>query len=390
MHNDADMIVIGGGPVGATLALALRGSGVAVTVLEARSAGAASTDQRTLALSEGSRQILQRLGVWQALTPYVTPIATIHISQRGRLGRSIMQAREQGQEALGYVLPYAALANVLDQKLAESGAAQVLFDARAVGLVSTEDNAHVRYQRDGATHECRTSLAVVADGGRSLNELPGMQREVREYGHCAVVGTVTSVLPHHNIAYERFTPEGPVALLPSGEHGFALVWTAEPAEAEALIALDEDAFLSRLHQHFGDRVGRFASIADRAAFPLKLATLRPVTGPHLAVIGNAAQTLHPVAGQGFNLGLRDAWELAATLRDVAPDAVGNPETLARYSARRRLDTGGGIFFTDFLVRSFSNDLPGLGTARGMALAALDLMVPAKHFVARKMSFGANG
>ena len=160
MHNDADMIVIGGGPVGATLALALRGSGVAVTVLEARSAGAASTDQRTLALSEGSRQILQRLGVWQALTPYVTPIATIHISQRGRLGRSIMQAREQGQEALGYVLPYAALANVLDQKLAESGAAQVLFDARAVGLVSTEDNAHVRYQRDGATHECRTSLAA--------------------------------------------------------------------------------------------------------------------------------------------------------------------------------------------------------------------------------------
>lgn len=390
MPNDSDILIIGGGPVGATLALALRDTGLAVKLLEARPAGNASNDLRTLALSEGSRLILQRLGVWQELAASATPIHTIHVSQRERFGRTVLHAHEEGQEALGYVLPYADLANALDRKMVERGVAQVEYEARAVGLASIADHASVRYERAGATHEITTRLAVVADGGRSLNDLPGMKREVREYGHCAVVGRVTCEVAHHNTAYERFTPEGPVALLPDGERSFALVWTADPATAEALCALDEPDFLERLHRHFGDRVGRFLAITGRAAFPLKLITLRPVTASHLAVIGNAAQTLHPVAGQGFNLGLRDAWELALTLRDTAPEEVGGADMLARYRARRRLDTGGGIFFTDFLVRAFSNDLPGLGMARGAGLALLDLLTPAKRFVARKMSFGANG
>ncbi|OIQ82026.1 2-octaprenyl-6-methoxyphenol hydroxylase [mine drainage metagenome] len=148
--------------------------------------------------------------------------------------------------------------------------------------------------------------------------------------------------------------------------------------------------MQRLHQHFGDRVGRFLAVSDRAAFPLKLVTVRPVTAPHLAVIGNAAQTLHPVAGQGFNLGLRDAWDLALTIRNTPPDAIGAADMLARYRAHRRMDTAGGIFFTDFLVRAFSNDWPALGMARGAALALMELLPAARHVVARKMSFGANG
>lgn len=390
MADVADILIIGGGPVGATLALALRDSGLAVTLLEARPAGVASLDPRMLALSTGSRLILQRLGVWDELDCCATHIATIHVSQRGRLGRTVIRAEEEGQEALGYVLPYAALANALDRKMVESGAARVSYEARAVGLAANEDHASVRYEHAGATREISARLVVVADGGRGLNDLPGMQREVREYGHCAVVAKVSCEFEHHNIAYERFTPQGPVALLPDGECGFALVWTADPATAEMLCALDAAEFLERLHHHFGDRVGRFLSVRDRATFPLKLSTVRPVTASHLAVIGNAAQILHPVAGQGFNLGLRDAWELALTLRNTATDRVGAAEMLAQYRARRQPDTGGGILFTDLLVRCFSNDLPGLGMVRGVALALLELLPPVRHFVARKMSFGANG
>ncbi len=388
--RDSDLIVIGGGPVGATLALALHDAGLAVTLLETRPAGVFSTDPRMLALSMGSRLILQRLGVWQTLAPGVTSIGTIHVSQRGRLGRTVISAGVEDQEALGYVLPYAALANALDRKLLESGVATIINQASAVGLEVKDTHATVRYEHAGATLELDAKLAVVADGGRSLNELPGMQRQVRDYGQSAVVGHVSCEFPHGNVAYERFTPEGPVALLPEGERSFALVWTVNPDAAAILCGLNESEFLQRLHCHFGDRVGRFLTVSGRASFPLKLVTVRPVTASHLAVIGNAAQTLHPVAGQGFNLGLRDAWEMAVTLQQTDPEAIGSAVMLARYRARRKMDTGGGIFFTDLLVRSFSNDWPMLGMARGAALGVLDLFPAAKHFVARKMSFGANG
>jgi 2-octaprenyl-6-methoxyphenol hydroxylase len=390
MTDAQDVLIVGGGPVGITLALALRDTGLKVTVLEARQESAPYNDPRTLALSEGSRQLLQRLDVWDELSRHATPIETIHVSQRGRLGRSILRACDEGQQALGYVLPYRALAQALDRKLAETGAANVQYEARALTLNPSEGHASVTFEHGAGTHEAQARLVVLADGGRSLNALPGMQREVREYGQNAVIGHVECELAHGNTAYERFTPDGPVALLPEGRRGYALVWTAEPAAAEALLALDKPAFLQRLHHHFGDRAGRFLSVSGRAAFPLKLVTVRPVTAPRLAVIGNAAQTLHPVAGQGFNLGLRDAWELARILRDTSPDTVGSEAMLARYRKRRTMDTGGGIFFTDFLVRAFSNDLAGMGTARGAGLACLELLAPAKRFVARKMSFGANG
>jgi len=391
MTDQVDILIVGGGPVGATLALALQESGLKVVVLEARPAGVVSQDRRTLALSEGSRMLLQRLGVWHELSAHATPIKTIHISQRGRFGRSVLHAEDEGQAALGYVLPYAALANVLDRRLAEAVHVEVRYEARVNGLDASATCGLARYvQADGAAVEMPASLLVVADGGRSLTDLPGMAREVRDYGQSAVVGRVVTELPHCHVAYERFTPEGPVALLPDGDKAFALVWTAAPAEAEALCALEDAVFLERLHAHFGDRVGRFLTIEGRGAFPLKLSTLRPVTAPHLAVIGNAAQTLHPVAGQGFNLGLRDAWELALTLRDTPPDQVGAPDMLSRYQSRRAPDTQGGILFTDFLVRTFSNDWPVLGAARGLGLGLLELAAPAKRFVARKMSFGANG
>ena len=390
MTAENDILSVGGGPVGATLAWGLRGYGHRVTGLEARHPVAESRDARTLALSEGSRLILERLGAWDRLVPHATPIHTIHVSQRGRLGRTVLRAADEGQDALGYVLPYAELGSVLDDALMNTDEVRVEFGARAVGLETTNSEAVVMVEQEGETRRVATRLAVIADGGRSLAALPGMKREIREYGQTALVGHVECELPHDNIAYERFTPQGPVALLPEGPRGFALVWTASPEEATRLAALPDEPFLNELHRHFGDRVGRFMKIAGRATFPLRLVTLRPVVGPRLAVIGNAAQTLHPVAGQGFNLGLRDAWQLATITRDNSPERIGSDAMLQRYQAKRRFDTGGGIFFTDFLVRSFSNDLPGWGSMRGGGLAMLEMCTPARHFVARKMSFGAKG
>lgn len=390
MKPDYDILVVGGGPVGATLALGLRGYGHSVALLEARHPHAGARDPRTLALSQGSRLILERLSVWPELASNATPITTIHVSQRGRLGRAILRASDEHQEALGYVLSYADLSAALDRALAESPEIAVRYGARAQGLETGNDCAVVSVEQDGTINKLSARLAVIADGGRGLNELPGMKRETKEYAHSALVGHVECELPHGNIAYERFTPLGPVALLPEGERGFALVWTARPEEAERLCRVPELEFLEELHRHFGDRVGQFLEIRARATFPLRLSTLRPVVGAHLAVIGNAAQTLHPVAGQGFNLGLRDAWELASIARNIPGEAIGGSDMLKHYQSGRRMDTGGGIFFTDFLVRTFSNDIPGLGSMRGTGLAMLEMLAPARHFVARKMSFGAKG
>lgn len=386
-----DVLIVGGGPVGATLALALQGSGLSVQVLEARPAGLASSDPRALALSQGSRLILERLGVWQSLAGVATPIQTIHVSQRGHLGCTVLHAEEEGLDALGYVLPYAELSNTLDRALGEAEGIGVVHGARVQSLETNHQAATAHYERDGQPDTAVAGLAVMADGGRSLAELPGIKRSRKEYGHSALVAQVSCELPHAHVAYERFTDAGPVALLPTlGSHDFALVWTADHEHAQELSVMDSDEFLAQLHRHFGDRVGVFREVGERIAFPLHLTTMRPVTSTRLAVIGNAAQTLHPVAGQGFNLGLRDAWTLASELQAVVRSQVGSPEMLARYRARRRLDTGGGIVFTDFLVRAFSNRFPGLGHVRGSGLVLTELFSPAKHLVARKMSFGATG
>jgi 2-octaprenyl-6-methoxyphenol hydroxylase len=190
------------------------------------------------------------------------------------------------------------------------------------------------------------------------------------------------------VAYERFTPDGPVALLPSGEY-FSLVWTVSPAAAEEILALDDAAFLDRLHGHFGDRLGEFVETGKRSGFPLALKYANPITACRTVLVGNAAQTLHPVAGQGFNLGLRDAWELAEEII-ASPTGIGTPAMLARYSDKRRMDSGLGRTFTDSLVKLFSNDNPVLDVMRSMGLSVLDCLPQAKRLVARRMMFGARG
>ena len=383
------VLIVGGGPVGATLALTLQKSGVPVTILEARAKGAAYQDQRALALSYGSRRILEKLGVWAKLDAQATAINTIHISQRGSLGRSLLKAQDHQLPALGYVLSYGALTKALDEVLADFTGVETLYEAEATHIQPSTDKASVTFNYQQQSQALSSALLVLADGGRSLGDIPGIQRETKMYGHDALVTKVKTELPHENIAYERFTPMGPVALLPNGED-FSLVWTGKAEEIEKIMQLDDEAFLQQLHQHFGDRVGRFLSVGKRLTFPLKLSYLNPVTAPHLVVIGNAAQTMHPVAGQGFNVGLRDAYELAQKIAQTAPEAWGQPAMMQSYQADRKTDTKRGLMFTDFLVNLFSNDIVGVSGLRGASLGVLDLLKPIKSRLVRKMSFGSRG
>jgi 2-octaprenyl-6-methoxyphenol hydroxylase len=385
-------IIVGGGPVGAVLALSLQKKGVAFTMLEARAKDASHSDTRALALSYGSRLILEKLNVWEAVAQKATAIHSIHISQRGGFGRTKLNAVDHNMSALGYVLPYGLLTQALDAALndaLENGkqTSQILYEAIADNIGTTELEAKVRFIQTDKTSLATSPLVVVADGGRNFGEIAGVEKETKEYGHDALVSKVKAELPHNNIAYERFTPTGPMALLPNGERDFSLVWTGEKAKIDALLALDDATFLKQLHAAFADRVGQFLSIEKRMSFPLKLSRLKSTTNSHLVIIGNAAQTMHPVAGQGFNVGLRDAQTLADIVVSTPEAQWGKAEMLQNYSKLRSRDTRGGLMFTDVLVNLFSNDVVGLSGVRGFGLGALELLQPAKNVLIGKMSYG---
>ncbi|TCJ11740.1 hypothetical protein EZJ19_13850 [Parasulfuritortus cantonensis] len=379
--NDTfDIAIVGGGPVGAALAIALRDSGLAVAVLEAKQEFAAR-DPRALALAEGTRLILARLGVWDALAPHATAIETIHVSQRGRIGRALLEARDMGVPALGYTTAYGDLYQALAAALPEAGAT-LITGARVSAVRPAAGLGLVEFEQGGSVRGLSARLIVLADGGKSL---PGAVK-IKDYGQSAIICTVQTEVGHGGRAYERFTPAGPMALLPLGDD-YALVWTTANDLVETRMAWDEATFLEHLQAAFGDRQGRFLAAGPRSVFPLRLVTASAVAEPGLVRIGNAAQTLHPVAGQGFNLGLRDAWWLAECALDFPREAFGGPEFLAAYRKRRRADVRGGIAMTDILVELFANDLPVLSQARGLALTAMDMLPLVKQSFARKMMFG---
>ena len=386
--NHYDLIIIGGGPVGMALALALRGSGTSTLLLEARDAPEKTQDLRPLALSHGSRLILQRLDVWQSL-PQATAITSIHVSHRGGFGRTLLTARDAGTPALGYVVNHHDLYRAMHQALHSCGA-EYLAGAQVTRVETNDEQGLVEFQHGGVNRQATAKLLVLADGGHFTGQIEGVTQHVQDYQQWAVVTHIKTAHLQCGRAYERFTPDGPVALLPAGDD-FALVWTVSPAAAQEILGLDDAAFLARLHERFGDRLGKFVASGKRSGFPLTLKYATPVTARRIALVGNAAQTLHPVAGQGFNLGLRDAWELAgAIIASPAGTGTGTSTMLARYRRQRRMDSGAGRVFTDTLVKLFSNADPVLQSSRGMALSALDCLPLAKRYVARRMMFGARG
>lgn len=374
-----DVAIVGGGPVGAAVAALAADAGLEIAVFEARSA--ASGDARTLALSYGSRERLEEALAWPATA--ATPITSIHISQQGGFGRTLLEAAEQSLPALGYTVPYAALEVALAARLAQSSVA-VHHGESCVDIALAPDAATLRF---ASGSEARARVLVLADGGTNAARIPGIAFNEKDYGQHALVGAVRVDRSHGGRAYERFTPRGPLALLPVQDR-YALVWTAVPSEADRLLALDEAAFLAQLQEAFGDRAGRFTSIGARATFPLRLRTVNVPVALRTAIVGNAAQALHPVAGQGLNLGLRDAAVLGALLRTTAREALGGEPMLAAYREARRRDVSRGVAFTDFLVSAFSDArrIPTWG--RGLALAALDLVPPARRLLAERMIHGA--
>ena len=382
-----NIVIVGGGPVGATLALLLAKQGMGVTVIEARQQRAAYNESRALALSYGSKRILEKLGVWGSLAKSATAINTIHVSQKGSLGRSKLLASDYKQEALGYVLSYGALSEALDTALASQPLVNFVFEASAEYIAHTDTHASVTYTNQGESHTVNSRLVVLADGGRSLDEVAGLVKETKEYGHDALISKISAELPHNNIAYERFTANGPMALLPNGERDFSLVWTGKKEYVNALLALSDADFLAQFHEQFGDRVGHFSSVEKRMAFPLKLSQLKTTDTPHLVVIGNAAQTMHPVAGQGFNVGLRDAESLAYSIATTVSADLGCQQMLANYRGSRQSDTKNGLLFTDFLVNIFSNDIVGVNGLRSAGLGLFDVIKPIKQHLVSKMSYG---
>ena len=374
-----DIVVIGAGPAGLSLALALRRIGRECLLVDARAPGAARRDPRVLALSYGSRQILERLGVWGRFP--ATPIETIHVSQQGGFGRTVIRAADQGVPALGYVADAADLAGALETA-AEDARVERRYGTRVENIAAAKADAILSTVGDQGAATLAARLVAHAEGAASAARgIVG-----RDYGQQAVICTAKIAQPAPGTAWERFTPAGPLALLPRGEV-HAVVFTAATREAERLAALEDAPFLEALQQRFGERL-RFLSAGPRAAFPLVLRVRTDPTGERSVFLGNAAQTLHPVAGQGFNLALRDVWSLAELLRQHEGADPGAAGLLRRYAAGRRLDRGGAVGFTDGLIRLFANDNPLLRLARGGGLALLDAVPPARDFVARRMMFGA--
>jgi 2-octaprenyl-6-methoxyphenol hydroxylase len=373
-----DVAIVGAGPVGAALAALAARSGLAIGLFEARTAP--SRDARTLALSHASRERLEEARAWPASA---TPITSIHISQRGGPGRTVIDASEQGLPALGYTVSHAALEASLDARLVEAGI-PVTYGAECNGIDLAAETATLRFAR-GEAVEAR--LLVLADGGANASRIPGVAFMEKDYGQRAVVAALTCDRDHHGRAYERFTPKGPMALLPVANR-YALVWTAAPAEADRLLALDDGAFLAELQRAFGDRAGRFVGVAKRASFPLRLRAVNTPVARRTALVGNAAQALHPIAGQGLNLGLRDAAALAAILLGTKAGEVGSHAMLASYRDARRRDASRGIAFTDFLVSAFSDSRRLSTWGRGLGLAALDIFPPARRIFAERMIHGA--
>ena len=385
-----DLVIVGAGPVGATLALALADSDLDVVTLDARPAGSIARSDRSLALSHGSRLIFERLDVWSevAATPGgVTPITAIDISQRGGFGRARLHARDHGVDALGYVVSYRALQRALDVALARAGMS-IEHGVGVTRVSATAASAQVVGERDGAAVEWSARLAAVADGGGDV--VAYIARRRHDYRQVALVAKIWSSEPHGGLAFERFTDQGPMALLPEGDH-YGLVWTTTPANASTLVELSEQSFLEALAQRFGPCAGPWTRVADRRTFPLTLEFATRVAAERTVLLGNAAQALHPVAGQGFNLGVRDAYELAQELLAISVvtdrDHFGAPRFLAGYSRRRAADRWTGIAFTHGLLGLFGTDVSLLRWPRGLALTLLDALPGVKRMFTRAMLYG---
>ena len=390
-----DVVIVGGGMVGASLVCALAGRNLRIAMVEAVQPAVragAGYDDRAIALAYGTRRIFTGLQLWEQLESAATPIHRIHVSDRGHFGMARMDRNEEGLPAIGYVVPARDIGRVLSEAIAAIDGVDSWCPATVTAVHRTDEGVQLQLDCDGVVETLDTRLVVAADGADSLlREQFGIGHVQRDYGQTAIVTNISPQLPHKNIAYERFTASGPMALLPMSGQRCAVVWTVATQQADAVMALDDADFLAQLQERFGYRLGRLEKTGRRQAWPLRLVQAKESVRERLALVGNAVHTLHPVAGQGFNLGARDVAVLAEVLVDAlrAGEDPGSLAVLNRYGDWRHRDHRNVMLFTDGLASLFSLPIPALGVVRSAGMLAFDLLPPAKRWLTR-MTMGRAG
>jgi 2-octaprenyl-6-methoxyphenol hydroxylase len=389
MPVDYDVVIVGAGLAGGCLALALAATNLRIAVVEANTREQRYTSpagDRALALAGGTITLLDTLGIWAAIKPLATPIEHIHVSDQGHFGKTRLSAAREGVLALGYVMTARIIEDHVASLLAQSNHITQFCPARIVGLSSSAGEANVSLKHAGEAKLISARLVVGADGGQStIRKLLEIGQDITDYGQTALVTTVKTSKFHANTAYERFTTVGPLALLPTTGGQSSVVWTRTTEQAEALMAGSEADFIAQLQACFGYRLGELTLTAPRRAFPLSLIRAKQMQAGRVVIIGNAVHQLHPVAGQGFNLGLRDVIVLAEQLiqQHQAGLDIGGSRFLQAYVQKRLKDHNRVIGFTDSLVKLFSNQSSLLAAARSTGLTLLDHLPSAKSYLARQ-------
>lgn len=396
-----DMVIVGGGMVGISLALILAAQrDWKILLVEAQSMKlgsvsnhSASFDDRSTALSWTSRNIYQSIGIWDQLSKHLTDIRQIHVSDRGHGGLTRMSATEAGVDALGYVVENHWLGSVLIDRLAQQSI-DVLANTHISSVRPLRDGIEISLKGVKALDSEETSiihsdLLVIADGSNSKTaEKLGIHSKSSSYRQTAIIANIQLEKKHQNVAYERFTDQGPMALLPlsdfKGQHRSALVWVQPEDKAEQLIKAEDTAFLDTLQQRFGHRLGRFKQVGNRLDYPLALTLASEQVRRNVVVVGNAAHSLHPVAGQGFNLSLRDVAALAARLNiaRIQQKDIGALEVLEDYQQQQLVDQRNTLIFSDSLTKFFSGTSSISAVTRNSGLLALDLVPQLRHGFAK--------
>ncbi|MCX7106640.1 MAG: 2-octaprenyl-6-methoxyphenyl hydroxylase [Methylococcales bacterium] len=387
MQYDYDLLIVGGGLAGNCLALALKNTSLRIAIIEANTREqlhAKPAGDRALALASGTVMMLEKLNSWQGISHAATPIKHIHISDRGHFGKTRLSAQKEHVDALGYVISARDLETYVADQVLKAGI-ELISPARVMGLMSGDKEICVSLKQGNNILNLSARLLVGADGGlSSVRQLLNIGQHTTEYGQTAIVTTVQSSLPHKNTAYERFTASGPLALLPIARNQCAVVWTRSTEDANALMLGSEVDFLAELQQCFGFKLGELSLSAPRRAFPLSLIRAETMVTGRALIIGNAAHQLHPVAGQGFNLGLRDVVQLAERLikQSSLNSDIGDANFLNEYAISRKKDHDRTIGFTDAVVKIFSNEWLALALARNIGLTLLDHIPVAKTLLTR--------
>lgn len=372
--QDVDVLVVGAGMVGSAAAIGLSQQGYQVCVIDAADLSQGDTryspsfDERSTALSYGSRYILQDLGVWQALAPYVEPVRRIHVSEKARMGVTRMQATDHGLEALGYIAPNKAIGQAMLERLAALDI--TLLSCTSITAVAAKSSGYGVTLSSGEELQCR--LLLVVDGAKSSTaKLLGVDFRRQPYQQHALITNVETASPHEGEAFERFCTEGPMALLPLQGQRMALAWTLPDELVQDYLTMPDADFLSALNERFGGRLGGFVRVGERQSYPLVLSRACEQYRSHLMLLGNAAHSLHPVAGQGFNLALRGLSALLEATQEGNRDDLGKLNQLAQAAAAHEADLKLTVSASDALVRGFSNDNLGLTLLRDLGLVGLN-------------------